>query len=306
MSAERIIDILVAEVEENLAHFKREYKGLTWRQKVLLLVELTASVRKLGKSSNPAAAKLGSRERLKIYLREHVGIVISAEELQVVSGISEYARRIRELRVEDGYKIVTGHSNDPESGISLKATEYLLLDKEPDITAARRWHIANRIRRQTKGGSKGRVLRYLLENVGQVITTEELAYVAKAREFGRRIRELRTEEGYPVATQFTGRPDLRMGEYVLESKDRIAQSHDRCIPFEVQKTVYERDNNTCRLCGWCREDWTRKDPRILELHHIQEHACGGANVAENLMVLCSKCHDEIHAGRKRLPQNVLG
>lgn len=97
-----------------------------------------------------------------------------------------------------------------------------------------------------------------------------------------------------------------MGEYVLESKDRIAESHDRRIPFEVQKTVYERDNNTCRFCGWRREKWTRKDPRILELHHIQEHVAGGANVAQNLIVLCSKCHDEIHAGRKKLPRNIIG
>ena len=97
-----------------------------------------------------------------------------------------------------------------------------------------------------------------------------------------------------------------MGEYVLESKDRIAEPHDRRITFEVEKTVYERDNNTCRLCGWQREKWTRKDPRILELHHIKEHVKGGANVAQNLVVLCSKCHDEIHAGRKKLPRNIIG
>ena len=306
MSERSKIEILIAEVEENLTHFKREYKGLTWRQKVLLLVEVTGGVRKLGKSTNPSAARLGSRDRLRVYLQEHVGIVISAKELQVVSGISEYARRIRELRIQDGYKILTGYSNDPNSGISLKPTEYLLLDRNPDITAARRWHIANRIRRETQGGSKGRVLRYLLENVGQVVTTEELRYVAKAGEFGRRIRELRTEGGYPIATQFTGRPDLRMGEYVLESKDRVAEPHDRRIPFEVEKTVYERDNNTCRLCGWHREKWTRKDPRILELHHIKKHVVGGANVARNLVLLCSRCHDEIHAGRKQLPRNILG
>lgn len=134
----------------------------------------------------------------------------------------------------------------------------------------------------------------------------KVVFESKASEFGRRIRELRTEEGYPIATQFTGRPDLNMGEYVIESKDRIAEPHDRLIPFEVQKEVYERDDNTCRLCGWQREKWTRKDPRILELHHIQEHAAGGANVAQNLIVLCSKCHDEIHAGRRKLPRNIFG
>ncbi|MBN1391271.1 MAG: HNH endonuclease [Sedimentisphaerales bacterium] len=299
------IEILIAEVEENLARFKREYRGLTWRQKVLLLVEVTGGVRKLGKSTNPAAARLGSRDRLKIYFQEHIGIVLSAKELQVVSGISDYARRIRELRVQDGYKIITGYSKDPESGISLKPTEYLLLDINPDVTAARRWHIANRIRKQAKGGSRGRILRYLLENVDQVVTTEELAYVAKKREFGRRTRELRTEEGYLVATHFTGRPDLRMGEYILENKDRIAEPHDRHIPFKVQKEVYKRDSNRCRLCKWHREEWTRRDPRILELHHIQEHAKGGANIARNLIVLCSKCHDKVHSGKLKLLENIL-
>jgi hypothetical protein len=144
-----------------------------------------------------------------------------------------------------------------------------------------------------------------LQNVGQLVATEELAYVAKASEYGRRVRELRTEEGYPIATKLTGRPDLKMGEYVLESGERIAEPHDRRIPFEVQKAVYERTESTCELCGWNRGRWTREDPRILELHHISEHAEGGANVPENLLVLCSRCHDDIHAGRTELPPDIL-
>jgi hypothetical protein len=142
--------------------------------------------------------------------------------------------------------------------------------------------------------------------VGEVLTTEELAYVAKATEYGRRVRELRTEEGYAIATRFTGRPDLRMGEYVLENAERIAEPHDRKIPFEVQKAVYQRADNTCEMCGWNHTNWTREDPRILELHHVSEHAEGGRNVPENLVVLCSRCHDDIHAGRRELPASILG
>jgi len=239
-----------------------------------------------------------------LYMLDNVGVVISAAELEVVSGISEYGRRVRELRGQDGYKILTAYSNDPEAGVQLKAREYVLSDSQPDVTAARRWHIANRIRKETEGGSKGRILRYLLENVGHVVTNEELAYVAKAKEFGRRARELRTEEGYAVATQFTGRPDLKMGEYVLESAERRSEPHDRNIPFELQKQIYERDHSTCRLDAWNREKWSRSDPRILELHHIQEHVAGGPNTPENLIVLCSKCHDEVHAGRRQLPPHI--
>lgn len=306
MSHKSNISALIDEVDANLDYYRGNYEGLSWREKVLLLAEISTSVKKLGTLTNPTAAKVRSRERIRLYLVEHVEIVIGAIELEVVSGISEYGRRVRELRVQDGYKVLTGHSNDPESGITLKPSEYLLLDSEPDVSAARRWHLANRIRREAKGGSSGRLLRYLQANVGQVVTNEELAYVARAKEFGRRVRELRTEQGFAIATRFTGRPDLRMGEYVLESAQRVAEAHDRKVAFEVQKNVYERARNTCQLCGWNRDRWNKNDPRILELHHVQEHAAGGSNKEDNLIVLCSKCHDKVHSGRCELPPNILG
>ena len=306
MSDPSTVETLVAEVEVRLTEYRRSYGGLSWREKVLLLVKITGSIKNLGKITNPDAARVRSRERIRLYLLENVGEAIAAAELEVVSGISEYGRRVRELRVQDGYKILTGYSSDPETGVVLKPKEYLLVDPEPDVTAARRWHIANRIRKETEGGSKGRILRYLLENVGQIVTNEELVYVAKAKEFGRRVRELRTEGGYAVATRFTGRPDLKMGEYVLESAERRSEPHDRNIPFEVQRQVYERDRSTCRLDGWNRIKWSREDPRILELHHVKEHVAGGPNIPENLIVLCSKCHDDIHAGRRQLPPHIMG
>jgi len=146
----------------------------------------------------------------------------------------------------------------------------------------------------------------LMENVGQVLTTEELAYVAKAREFARRVRELRTEEGYSIATQFTGRPDLKMGEYVLESAERVAEPHDRKIPMEVEREVYKRDRNTCRLCGWTRARWSRADPRILELHHIEMHKDKGPNLPVNLLGLCTPCHNKVHAGDLLIPPGITG
>jgi hypothetical protein len=300
------VDLLVAEADSILIRYGKSYAGLSWREKVLLLVELLQRVKKLGINSNSAASRVSARERIRLYLLEHVGVPIGARELEVVSGISEYGRRARELRVQDGFKIFTGYSSDPDSGIHLTPSEYLLLETEPDRTAARRWHIANRIRQQGEGGSKGRLLRYLSANFGEIVTTEELYYVAKTKEFGRRTRELRTEEGFAIATMFTGRPDLKMGEYVLENAERIAEPHDRKIPFDVQKAVYKRDRNICRLCGWQHDDWRREDPRILELHHIREHLERGKNIVGNLIVLCSRCHDEIHAGRESLPSDILG
>ena len=293
---------LIRELDSHLRDYARGYGGMTWRQKVLLLVKADVSLKELGKHSDPEAAKVGARDRLRLYLIRHVGIKIHATELKVVSGISDYARRIRELRVEEGYKILTGHSLDPESGVDIGSNEYLLVSEEADHLAARRWSLANRIRRDKSLGSQQKLLAYFKESVGEVMTTEELAYVANnARQYARRVRELRTEHGYAIATKVTGRPDLNMGEYVMESAERVAEPHDRKIPFVTQKEVYARDENHCVLCGWSHDRWTRQDPRILELHHIRQHSEGGHNSVENLIVLCSQCHDEVHAGRRTIP-----
>ncbi len=299
------INLLIVAAESKLAEYKKKYKGLSWREKILLLVELNKPVASLGIYSNPETAKVGARERLRFYLLENVGQVIEAKELEIVAGISEYARRMRELRIQDGYKIITGASSSEDFTIKLKPSQYILLDTKPDRKAASRWHIANRIRKENQGGSKARILKYLKGFVGEVITSEELLYVARAKEYGRRIRELRTEEGYAIATNLTGRQDLKMGEYVLESRERVAEPHDRKIPFEIQKEVYKRDKNSCCLCNWNHKKWTKGDPRILELHHIHEHVRGGKNSADNIILICSKCHDKIHAGKLKLPPNIL-
>lgn len=296
------VDWLIAQVDAKLRAFGVERSGLELRDKVTRLVDVLGDVRDLGVSTVAEYGwdAGGARERIRLYFLEYVGTKISGSELEVVAGISEFGRRIRELRVERGYQVATGASPDPESGITLASDEYLLVQAEPDIDLARRWHIANRIRRST-GAARDRVLQFLRENVRQVVTTEELAYVAKSREFGRRTRELRTEDGWQVATRFTGRPDLASGQYVLQSATRIAEPHDRHISEAVQRDVYERDKNACRICGWTIQRWTQDDPRILELHHIDHHVIGGANARHNLVVLCSRCHDELHAGRVNFP-----
>ncbi|MFP4106366.1 MAG: HNH endonuclease [Phycisphaerae bacterium] len=296
---------MISAVERKLDNYRQSYTGLSWREKVLLLVELTKGVKALGKYSEPGAGSMAARERIRLYLVKHVGIAISAAELEVLAGISEYAKRVRELRVEDGYKILTGLSNDEEAGIALSPREYLLIDPEPDHSAARRWHLVDRIKKQYRGAQQ-RILEFLKANVGDVVTTEELAKVSGDRkQYARRLRELRTEDGYAIASRFTGRPDLRVGEYILETLERVTDPHDRRIPTDVQKTVYRRDNNACRLCGWSISNWNREDPRILELHHLEEHAEGGKNALDNLAVLCSRCHDRVHSGELLLPKNFL-
>src|SRR5688572_182863 len=47
----------------------------------------------------------GGRARILRYLQERPGVWVYGEELAAVSGIGEWARRVRELRVEHGYFI---------------------------------------------------------------------------------------------------------------------------------------------------------------------------------------------------------
>lgn len=291
---------LIKSLDKQLKEFGADYASLELRDKVLRLVSIYQKVRELNVKvvRDSGCDAKGARERLRLYFVHNVGVVLDATELEVVSGISEYARRIRELRVEDGYSILTGNSSSPDSDLELKPDQYILIKPEPDLEAAHRWRIANRIRNDDDlTSAKARILEYLKANVRKIVTSEELFYVANDKNWARRSREIRTEMGYALCTRFTGRPDLRSGEYVLESPDPVARAHDRNIPIEVQKIVYARDENTCRVCGWNHELWTRQDPRFLELHHVKEHVKGGENEAENLICACNICHDGIHAGR---------
>ncbi len=277
------------------------------RSRVKLLIPVWDELRALGTSLIPGEVAVSARERILHYLRQYPREIISHKEIMVVAGISEWARRVRELRVQFGWSIMSGttaremlaEEESLASGATMpdcsgmKPEDYILLDEHQDRDAAYRWNIANEIRR-SRGGSKARILEYLRRNAGKPVTGEELRYVAQnAAEWARRVRELRTEDGWPVRSRQNGRPDLPNGSYLLE-EDRQAPVHDRRIEDRVRREVLVRDRYRCCDCGWSRETWNVDDPRYLELHHVEHHAAGGANSAENLLSLCNVCHDVRH------------
>ena len=58
-------------------------------------------------------------------------------------------------------------------------------------------------------GSRQRILEFFLANIGRVIEGEELRQAAgNVSEWGRRVRELRDEEGYQILTH-RDRADLK-------------------------------------------------------------------------------------------------
>lgn len=294
-------------VAELIMNFEAELRSGELRSKVLALVPIFHGLRDLGKALIPAEYASAARDRILYYFRRYTGTIINGDELLVVSGIQEYARRVRELRVQFGWAIVSGitikeMSEDeveevPDELKVMRPNEYVLLSAEEDRDAAHRWHVANAIRKERES-VRDKILKFLRANVGHGVTNEELRYVAGDKtEWARRVRELRTEHGWPIATKTTGRPDLGVGVYILQA-DRQSPKHDRGIPDDVRRAVLRRDGYKCKSCGWSHDEWNPSDPRHLELHHITHHVKGGANVEENLKTLCTVCHDKVHREEK--------
>jgi len=299
-------ETLRQELLELIINFEKKLLEDDLRSKVIALVPACRVLRDLGSSLIPVEEAKSARDRILAYFRHYPGVVISGEELSVVAGINDWPRRVRELRVEFGWPIATGvtinqilkeadeagQTEETKALQQMSPDDYILLEDRQDRDAAYRWKLANDIRKQ-KIGARDKILQFLRENVGVSVSGEEISYVATIADWPRRVRELRTEYGWPVVTKQTGRPDLPVGVYLLEM-DRQAPVHDRLIPDPVRVAVLRRDAYQCQHCDWHINEWNKADPRILELHHKKHHAKGGDNTAENLITLCNICHDEIH------------
>lgn len=61
----------------------------------------------------------------------------------------------------------------------------------------------------------------------------------------------------------------------------------RYVPLRIKQYVYWRDDYQCRKC------WTRGNRKNrLTLHHVNHNR--DDNRAENLVVLCQRCHTAHH------------
>lgn len=296
----------LVELQKMLENFEDLLERGSIRDRVRSLVKIHRKLLALGRDSLPATYGRSARSRILAYLRVHSGQIIEGKELMVVGGISEYARRVRELRVEHGWPIISGVSaagdeleKDDEQSIDdglprMRPAQYSLVEDQQDTKAANRWRSANEIRGRPIG-SREKLLAYFRENVGEHLTVEELRYVSGgAAEWARRIRELRTEGGWPIVTRFSGDPRLPSGVYVLKD-DRQDEPHDRHISELTRREVLKRDGGRCRWegCGW-PVGFPESDSRFLELHHVVKHADKGTNDQDNLVTLCNLHHDEVH------------
>lgn len=78
--------------------------------------------------NNKSEARKGSRARILEFLKANVGRLIDGDEIRAASGnASEWARRLRELRDEHGYRILT-HKDRAD----LRQGQYFMASAEPD------------------------------------------------------------------------------------------------------------------------------------------------------------------------------
>lgn len=147
--------------------------------------------------------------------------------------------------------------------------------------------------RATKGkGSRAKLREYFLLNVGKVLNSDKLRDVAGTSEWGRRVRELRNEEGMNIVTH-NDRSDLKPGEYLFVDTKPLP-SFERVISKETRAFVLDRNGFTCQMCGAAAgEPHPYDQSRKTRLHigHIIDKSMGGSDEPSNLRAICSACNE---------------
>jgi hypothetical protein len=107
---DRKIDEIVNSIRKGLDDLDAEpaADAAELRLRVRLLIEMTYDVRELALHHlSKLISGTSASTRILAYLKLFVGESVDGEELDIVSGISEYPRRIREWRVDHGWPIRT-------------------------------------------------------------------------------------------------------------------------------------------------------------------------------------------------------
>ena len=155
-------------------------------------------------------------------------------------------------------------------------------------------------------GSKERILSFFLANIGKILKSRDIqAASGGAVEWARRVRELRNEEGYQILSH-KDRADLRPGEYLLETDERVP-AFKRGISKETRAWVLERNGHTCQICGIaaCDADPFNTSRTIrLTIGHIRDKSKGGDDSISNLRAECTNCNEGLQNTAPPKPDTV--
>ena len=141
-------------------------------------------------------------------------------------------------------------------------------------------------------GSRAKLREFFIENVGKILNSDTLREIAGTSEWGRRVRELRNEEGMNIVTH-NDRSELKPGEYVLIDLKPLP-AFEREISKEVRAFVLDRNGFTCQMCGTAAGEPHPYDAgRKTRLHigHIIDKSMGGSDEPSNLRAICSVCNE---------------
>ncbi|MBD1393484.1 HNH endonuclease [Mucilaginibacter glaciei] len=141
-------------------------------------------------------------------------------------------------------------------------------------------------------GSKAKLREFFLENVGVILNKDILSKIAGKTEWGRRVRELRNEEGMNIVTH-NDRSELKPGEYLLVDLKPLP-AFDRDISKETRAFVLDRNGFTCQMCGAAAGEphpYDANRKTRLHLGHVIDKSMGGTDDASNLRAICSVCNE---------------
>ncbi|MYB15476.1 MAG: HNH endonuclease [Chloroflexi bacterium] len=142
-------------------------------------------------------------------------------------------------------------------------------------------------------GKKG-IRAFLSQRVGEIVTTEQVRDASGNQvQYGRRLRELRDEEGWRIESHLDAE-DLKPGQYRLAEAPppKGDLKFERSISGRVRAEVLIRNGNTCRMCGAGAGEPHPVNGRRTVLHvgHIVAKSQGGDDTAGNLRALCTVCN----------------
>lgn len=140
-----------------------------------------------------------------------------------------------------------------------------------------------------RDGGRTRIRKFLEANVGKIVTSKQIAAIARILDYPRRIRELRNDEGMQILS-YRDRPDLKPNQYILVSLERQPRFSHR-IDKTQRARILDRNGLTCGMCGVTAGEvdpynTTRKIS--LQVDHINPD---GPTTDDNLRVLCHNCNE---------------
>jgi hypothetical protein len=143
-----------------------------------------------------------------------------------------------------------------------------------------------------KQSARDKLRQYFLNHIGIVLNSDELREIAGISEWARRVRELRTQEGYKILTH-NDLSRLKPGEYLLNDS-KPGPAFERVISKETRAYVLDRNGFTCQMCGAVAGEphpYNIGQRTRLHIGHIIDKSKGGTDEPQNLRALCSVCNE---------------